>query len=113
MPAYITCITTAPQQVPAYFYAGTEQVLTMSDSPAALDRTGLILSVQDPSRAQYQADRLSSGLHGARVHETFHDAAAHLLDRLVAGKHTAAHPELLQAARVQTRAPQTGVSRSR
>lgn len=113
--AYISVITTAPQQVQAYLYSTAEEVLRMSGSPrVAQDRTGIVLAVSDSRNvqftAQYQADRLSSGLHGAKVHETFQDAASHLHSHLVAGKHTATgytHPELLQAARTQTRAPQS------
>lgn len=76
---YIAVLTSSPAQVPAYLYETASVVATLTF--ARVPSTGLVVVVEATSDrvefvAQYQADRLLSGLHGARVHATAGDALA-------------------------------------
>ena len=115
--AYISVITSAPQQVSAYLYSTAQEILRMQGHPGvAIDRTGLVVAVEalpgnSLATAEYQAGRLNSGLHGARVHETFQEASSHLLSHLVAGKHT--QPALRPAQQVYGASPVQQNTRTR
>jgi hypothetical protein len=92
--SYISVLTTAPQQVPAYLYGHSTAILTLTGDPGVSGgRTGIILAVRSERQsaallAETQADRLSSGLHAATQHDTFLSALDALTDRLVASRHT-------------------------
>ncbi len=80
---YISVITSRPREVKAYLYSyATIRKEWLSDTSG---RSGLLIAVEvsDEDRVQfladYQADRLLSGMHGAKVHDTWTDAEAHLL----------------------------------
>lgn len=79
---YLTVLTKSPESVRSYLY-GHSSVVTTGSGPlghvllvkvSAADNVGYL--------ANYQADRLSSGLHGARVHETLEDAEQRMADLL-------------------------------
>lgn len=79
---YISVLTNRPDEVSAFLYDHTS-VLGRTDGP---HQSTLLLRTVAPSEARaeflvkYQADRLMSGLIGARVHETLADAQAWLGD---------------------------------
>lgn len=86
---FIAVRTARPDQVETYLYAHTK-ITARFDLEG--DRTGFVLtttvtdSENDHGRAerdavwlaQYQADRLTSGMHGASVHPSARDAVRHL-----------------------------------
>jgi hypothetical protein len=77
---YITVLTSRPDEINAYLYGHTTEIARMSDAR----HTAMILETTGSTEkdaeflAQYQADRLSSGLHGAKVFDTRDQAVSHL-----------------------------------
>jgi hypothetical protein len=83
MTFWISVLTTSPQAtVESYLYntARIAVILPSVESPALTGRNRFVLKVETEERwsAQYQADRLSSGLMGARVHDSLEEAVDHL-----------------------------------
>lgn len=80
---WITVLTTKPDQIESYLYSTSEVVATF---PAKTDRFAVIVKVETDRdadfRAQYQADRLSSGLHGSIVFISLKQALTHTIDFL-------------------------------
>lgn len=71
--AYITVLTRHPEEVQAYLYRHTT-VEFQTPEPNEFGSTAFVLKTVGDSDntlflAQYQADRLSSGLHGAKPFE--------------------------------------------
>lgn len=76
---FISVVTAQPDAVRAYLYSHTSIV----ERGEARGRSTLLLKTSADSSdvdylARYQAERLSSGLHGARVHSTEAEAREHL-----------------------------------
>ena len=78
----IVVYTRRPEQVPAYLYEHTTALSRLSDSRTP-GTAALLLSTEADTEdrasflAQYQAGRLSSGLHSARVFDTYGEAWEH------------------------------------
>lgn len=66
------------QEVRAYLYA---YAIPLKIDTTDQGRMWAVVEVPD-EHAQYQADRISSGMMGVRVHSTPFDAALSIIDRL-------------------------------
>lgn len=81
---YISVITSDPGSVEAYLYAHTN-IVSRFPGPDDTRATGLVLRTEAKDSdvdylVNYQADRLSSGLHGTKVHASRTEALQNLLD---------------------------------
>lgn len=75
----ISVATKRPAEVPAYLYKRTAQITGPSYLAYGKTTILFITVTSDEAEgvvAQAQADRLSSGMHGARVHADLADAEA-------------------------------------
>ena len=78
----IVVYTRRPEQVPAYLYDHTTHLATVADSRTP-GTAALLLSTEADTEARaefladYQAARLSSGLHSARVFPSYSEAWSH------------------------------------
>jgi hypothetical protein len=78
---YVSVITGSSQEtIESYLWFGARIVVIMPGEREHERRNGFVIKVHEThgGRARAQADRLLTGLHGARVHDTFGEAVEHL-----------------------------------
>jgi hypothetical protein len=80
MTVFITVISRSPNQVPAYFYNGTEIEMRGEVEDGTSRGEWFILTAPDEAGGEYQAGRLNSGMHVSKVHESLEAAQQFLLD---------------------------------
>jgi hypothetical protein len=80
MTIFITVVSRSPEQVPAYFYGGTEIAQQGEVEDGTSRGAWFILTAPDQLAGEYQAGRLNSGLHASKVHDSLAAAQEFLLD---------------------------------
>ena len=79
---YISVVTRSPESVQAYLYDHTTILGQVTSEDG--QHTGMVLRTEAEDNVDYlvsyQADRLSSGLHGANTHDTMREAVDRIWD---------------------------------